>query len=158
MATQDLLEQILQTNITLPEALKGLADLKEFMINKLFGGTAPPSEALASQFPNLSELICNLDQKNVYEIFDQTEAALKATQPLIICVSSPLPPENIKEIARRVKQDFGKNFLIEIKIEPELIGGAALVFRGIYKDYSLRQRLLDHKTEILQILEKYVSK
>lgn len=50
------------------------------------------------------------------------------------------------------KENMGAQTLFEIKYDSELIGGCALSHNGTYKDYSLRVRIDENKTEILKNL------
>ena len=68
---------------------------------------------------------------------------------LVIFVACELPEKEIS----RIKEKLGKDVKVRFKVDPSLIGGAALVWNGQYKDYSLKARLEEHKKEIHKIYE-----
>jgi len=45
--------------------------------------------------------------------------------------------------------------VFDFKVDPSLIGGCAFVYKGVYKDYSLRARISDNKDKIIGEFRKY---
>lgn len=62
---------------------------------------------------------------------------------LVIFVPSQLPQREIDRIKARLGE-----VKVRFKIDPDLIGGAALAWDGQYKDYSLKARFEEKKKEL----------
>lgn len=64
--------------------------------------------------------------------------------------------ETAKLIGSMVRQLFNPNLFLDIKYDPSLLAGCALVWKGIYKDYSLKERIEERKGEILEGFKKFL--
>lgn len=85
-----------------------------------------------------------VDQKE----FDAARATIEAIEPLYLYLACDLPQEEVTKIAQKLRKDYGKDFLIETKVQPELIGGCAMSYKGVYKDYSLKGKIQNLKFKI----------
>lgn len=142
----NLLDIILQDTFVKNAALKKTAVLKDHLLEKVFTAKADPQAAKWGVTP-----------QNIYEVFDNLEKSIKALEPLVIYLPYELPEEQIIEIGQKLRSDYGKNFLMDIQIDPSLIAGAALSYKGIYKDTSVKQRIIDNQKEILATFRKYIK-
>lgn len=164
--TTNLLEVILSNTFTKNQAEKKIIVLKNFLLNNIFAISKKKvsSEAITDN-PKLALWVENLDKsvlssvtpQNIYEIFEKMETEVKAIEPLVLYLPYELPEEEINQIGTTLRKDYGPKFLIEISIDPNLIAGCALSYKGIYKDYSVRQKITDNKQEILAIFKNYVK-
>lgn len=68
-----------------------------------------------------------------------------------------IPDEKqIKEVGTWLRTNLDQPRLVfDFKTDPSLIGGCAFVYNGVYKDYSLRARISDHKEQIIEEFRKY---
>ena len=165
MSTQELLDLILANTYTHSQASKRLRLLKEIAVNRLFaepkkeGSTA--DVVMDEQQTWLQSLDTNIyrhfTQENVYKTFDDLEKAVKQINPLVIYVPIEIPDKELTKLGEKLRQDYGKNFLMEVRIDPTLIAGPSLVWNGIYKDYSLRQKINDSRQTILSTLQEYMK-
>jgi len=81
------------------------------------------------------------NRKITQKEFDETKNKIEAIEPLHISVPVELPDEEIAKIIAKLRQEYGKEFLMEIKFDKSLIGGCALSYKGVYKDYSVKAKL-----------------
>ncbi|MFA5932487.1 MAG: F0F1 ATP synthase subunit delta [Microgenomates group bacterium] len=165
MAT-DLLTIILSDTYIKNQAEKKVLALKNYLLSSLFTeGKKTMTAKTTADNPELDIWIKSLDEKiikgitpqNVYSVFDKTEADIKAVEPLVLYLPYDLPGEEITQIGRMLRKDYGPKFLIEVTIDPNLIAGCALSYKGIYKDYSVKQRISDNKEAILKSFKQYVK-
>lgn len=70
---------------------------------------------------------------------------------LTIFVAGELSDEESGEVIKRARELLGEGVVVNFKIDPGLLGGAALASKGRYKDYSLQARLEENKSEISKI-------
>lgn len=164
---QELLDQILLQTYTQTEALNRLRALKDLVLFELFGPNYQKEVGLpklpsTQQTTWLSSLDPNLFKKftkeSVYKDFDEMEKTIKEIQPLVIFMPFEISNEGINKLGEHLRKVFGKNFLAEIKIDQALIAGTALVWNGIYKDYSVRQKIAENRLQILEMMKGYLKK
>lgn len=84
---------------------------------------------------------------NTEEILQKLEQDVQQIETVKLFVAAELPQSGILKIGRWLGQNY-PGFLFDIKIDPDLIGGAALSYKGIYKDYSLKARIEERKEEL----------
>lgn len=163
---QTLLQIILQDTFIKTDSLKKVICLKDYLVNKIFslpGQDHPKTEI--TEDPSVTTwilsldtaLLSNINQQNIYTVFDQLEKSVKAIEPLVLYLPYELPEETITEIGQKLREDYGNNFLMDIQINPALIAGAAISFKGIFRDYSVKQNILDNKKAILATFRKYIK-
>lgn len=49
----------------------------------------------------------------------------------------------LENISKWIKTNVDPNLILEIEVDPSIIGGMVIEYKGIYKDYSLSRRLDD---------------
>ncbi len=86
---------------------------------------------------NKLEELKDLKEKKIYA--DE----VKKMESLVIFTAIPLPEEQIPVLGNFVRKKFPKISFIDLKVDPTLIGGAALGWKGEYRDYSLKKKLLN---------------
>lgn len=145
----NLFNLIIQNSFTQIEALKKLRVLKEQLIRKIFGTSPSSNSPISTELPGIN-------QDNVYKIFDGVEAKIKSITPLTIVIPFELPDSEIIKLGQKVRQEFGNNFLLEIKYDPILIAGPAFIWKGVYKDYSIHQQIAEKHQSVLAIFKEYV--
>ncbi|OGE71743.1 hypothetical protein A2617_00795 [Candidatus Daviesbacteria bacterium RIFOXYD1_FULL_41_10] len=145
---QQLLNQILQDNFTQDAALRTLRELKEQALLLLFGNSQVKQTAWME----------GITKDNAYEIFDAIEAEIKKIEPLVIYMPCDISGEKVALIGTKARQLFGNNFLLEIKSDPGLLAGPAFAWNGVYKDYSVREKLAGQKGATLWMLKEAIRK
>lgn len=163
---KQLLDQILSETYTQTEALDRLRSLKNLVLVQLFGHGAKETKVDLNQ-PGSSQttwlislgadFLKNFNRDNVYQTFDELEKEIKSIKPLTIFLPFEMSEEALIKIGKYLRSSFGSNFLFEVKIDPELIAGTALVWNGIYKDYSVRQKIVENRGKILAMLQEYLK-
>lgn len=157
---QKVLETILSDAYTQALALRRLRALREFVIAKLFKEGSDISSRIDQEdliwLKDQDPYFYRLFKRDIaYQILDQAEEEIKKIQPLVIFLPFDLPLPEIKKMGQQLRKNYGKYFLIDIKSDPDLIAGAALSWKGVYKDYSLRQRVSSQREEILEKLKGF---
>lgn len=163
---QTLLEYILQDTFTKTFALKKVIALKDYLLTKIFSSPKQTSEENnITEDPEITIWVANLDPavyswinpQNIYEIFENLEKSIKAIEPLMLYLPHEIPLAYITEIGQKLRADYGKSFLMDIHIDPNLIAGPALSYRGFYRDYSVKQKIMDNRQEVLSTFRKYIK-
>lgn len=155
-----ILDTILKDTYTLTQLRHRIRVLREYVNSALF--ISPPPKSLIDQDDLLwlnslgDDFYKQFNKNNVSDVLSKLEEQIQKITPLIIYI--PFIADNlaISEIAQYARNLISPALLIEIKFDPNLIAGAALSFKGVYKDYSLRTKIQDKKGEILQGFRKFL--
>lgn len=155
-----VLDTILKNTYTKHQLKHRLVILKSYILKALFG-TEKTSQLDATDLNWLSSLpesfYKNFSKDNVYRIFESIESMQEALPILTVY----LPIEATDNICLQIGSYARKTFqnprlLLDTKYDLTLIAGAALVWKGVYRDYSLRARIESKKEEILAGFKKYL--
>lgn len=155
----DTLAIILKDTYSLTQLKHRLRILKVNLEKNFFGGTEENFTAADLNWleflpENFSQ---RFDKNNIYEIFanlDKTSAQLPI---LTIYLTFEYNDVTAAQIGSYARTAFNQPLLLlDIKFDPLLAGGTALVWKGVYKDYSLRKMIEDRKSEILQSFKRFL--
>lgn len=149
---------ILKDTFTLNQLRSRLQLLKSYIDNQLYGGKtvslSPEETKWLSSLGN--DFYKNFTPKETGLIFDDLEKTLPQI-PLVTLYLAFEPGETeIAQIGTYLRANFKNIQLFEIKYNPDLIGGAALSYKGTYRDYSLRKKIDDQKQQILASFKEYL--
>ncbi len=77
----------------------------------------------------------------------------------VVTLFVPFSPElyEVPRLGKWFRANVGPTVLMEIKTDPRLLGGCALSWKGIYKDFSMRYYLQKSRTAILKVIGEYVT-
>lgn len=67
--------------------------------------------------------------------------------------SQSIPVRLEVEIGSWFKKNISSTFLFEPSYNPDVIGGVALSWNGVYKDYSLREQVLANRERIINLFK-----
>ncbi len=102
------------------------------------------------------EHLLDVDTKSVSPMMDELDEMVEKTEALTVYFPFDPPSEEIDTLGSWMRSNFGKSELImDIKYDPALIGGCALVWKGLYRDFSVRKKIQDEKQQILDSFRKY---
>lgn len=171
---EQLLNKILEETFTLEVFKRRYQALKIELQNRIYGsGKLSGEEAqdlVASPLRNSDPLdkhwLESFDPKMLSEVTNDQFNSIKLyidtfinnIPPLsIYFVFLPEPPQ-IKEVGNWLRKNLNNPKLIfDIKVDPSLIGGCAVVYKGVYRDYSLKAKISEHKEEIIGEFRKYLK-
>lgn len=145
----EILAIILKDTFTYSQLNSRLRAAKAQLLKKFFGGGGD-----VSSLPQ--ELQQQFNKDNFYQVF---EALGKQIQQLpILTMYLTFEPDEItsSQIGSFARKTFGPNLLLDIKLNPALIAGCSLVWKGRLRDYSLKARLDEKKKEILENFKKFL--
>lgn len=135
--------------------------LKSYFVKSFFG-EEKETETLSPQDVNwLSSLpkdfYQTFNKDNVYQIFENLETAISQLQVLIIYLSFETNDQTIIQIGSFARSIFNSpRLILDTKYDPNLIAGCALTWKGVYRDYSLKVKIAQQKSEILESFKKFL--
>lgn len=94
---------------------------------------------------------------NVYQTFTAFDTAVTSLVTVTLYLTFEPDEPTISQIGFYCRKNFNNpHLLLDIKLDPALIAGTALVWKGIYKDYSLRAKIDSKKDEIAQEFRRFL--
>lgn len=163
MTTDELINKILENTFTLNKLKSRLPLLKEFLTATFFSSADQFKKDLTAAdlawLDSLgSDFYHSFDKNNLTQTLAQIETYLSSIKPLVLYLPIIIPSAELTRLGQKLRSEYGKNFLYELKFDPNLIAGCALVWNGVYKDYSLRSGIEAKKTEILSSFKQFITK
>lgn len=160
----DLLKYIISTSLTQNEILERIRLIQGSLQKKMFGGDSGTVSDLPSSLENQEwlnrldpHLLEGITRNNIDTVFTGLTETVKKTAPLIIFLPFEIPRPELIQLITYLRQSYGPAFLAEVKFDPNLIAGASFVWKGVYKDYSIHQRIDDNRSEIITMFQKYIK-
>lgn len=170
VAADPLFDRIIADTFTTQSLRRRIPLARDYFQKTLFGGEfIKPTDLEARDHTWLltlteeyethaNSVLRTITKENVGEIFAQLEEKTTKISPIVIFLPILLPPDEIDNLGRALRRVYGKEFFAELRLDPLLIAGAAFAWKGVYKDYSLRQKIRDNQDEILKSFAKYTQK
>lgn len=85
------------------------------------------------------------------------EAVKKLPHVVMYIPYEPVPAEIVK-LGKWCRQNIGGDLVVDLRTDITLLGGCAFVWKGVYRDYSLRYYMRKKKAEITRLVTEYVQK
>ncbi len=153
-----ILSDILENTFTLTQLKTRLRVLKASLLKEFFGGEleqAPEDLNWLSSLPKSFYLQFTKD--NVYKLLEDLEKTIP-TLPILTIYLTFEPNENaLFQIGSFARKTYSTPLLLlDIKLDPALIAGCSLVWKGRQRDFSLRAKLEEKKPEILNSFKRFM--
>jgi hypothetical protein len=161
---EELFKAILTNTYTARKLQKRVRVLKMYMLGKIYNSTIQPldeseMEEEKAWFESINfNFVSEITKDNVYQIFASLEGRIKSIPLLTVYVAFDMPQEEITRLGKALRQVYGEQFLFDIKFDPNVIGGAAFVWNGVYRDFSVRSMIESRKKEILSEFRTFVGR
>lgn len=155
--TNDFLTTILSNTYTLSQLKHRISVLKDYLQETIFGSakkTDLPNEDSLWLNSIPKEILEKFTKDNTYEIFTRIEKEVGQIKTLTMYLTFEPDSNTLTQIGTRAKTLFP--VLLDIKYDPNLIAGTALVWNGVYKDYSLHSKIVQKNNEILESFKKFL--
>lgn len=165
----DILATILQNTFSLTQFKSRLRLLKSHFLQVFFGGEPDPTynPALNLNKPGLNDsdwleslppvFYQKFTKDNIYDIFSAIEKT--GSNLPILTLYLPFEPNEATQNQLGTMTRTAFNFptlLLDIKLDPNLIAGPALSWKGIYKDYSLRAKLAEKRQDLSKEFRRFL--
>jgi len=59
----------------------------------------------------------------------------------VITLAVTLPKEEIQRLGRWFRQNVDPRIVLEVRLDPNIVGGCQIIWQGFEGDFSLRKRL-----------------
>lgn len=156
----NLLEKILENTYTMDVLKKRVKVLRQKVNIELFNLKIDPKHQdneHTAWINSLGKDFFKVFTKDDFQkVFEELDRQISEIQPLVIYFAYDPGPSQIVLIGGWLRENLGKNFIFDIKLDYSLIGGCALVWKGIYKDYSIKSKISQNKEKILESFRDFL--
>lgn len=157
--------QILTSTYTLNQVQRKIRILKEFFYQKLYTNQEYKTDDLRTEDLTYVKWIKTLDpalvsqitQTNFNKIFTTLDTKVASLKVLLIYVSFDMSDPTITMLGALLRSSYGPQFLFDVRYDPSLLGGCALVWNGVYHDYSLKKSIDENKDKILGEIRTFLK-
>lgn len=156
----DFLPIILKDIFSLNQYKTRVRLLKSNLLKTFFGGENEISLSLPQELNWLKSLPEDFYQKfnkdNVYQIFSNLDKEIAKLPTLTILLTFEPDDTILSNLGTFARNMFGLPLMLDIKFDPRLIAGAVLIWKGVYRDYSLRAKIEEKKVVISESFKKFL--
>lgn len=156
---EEIYNKILENTYTFSKLKHRVSLLREYLLARIFSNQKMELNPEENEWiESLGEdFLQKFTKDNVYQYLDSIESTVKSQKPLVIYLTFDPGVNETAKIGQYLRSNFTDIPIFDLKIDPELIGGCALVSKGVYKDYSLRAQVDNKKSELLEEFKRYVK-
>lgn len=148
-----LTTRIITDNYTKQQAISVLAELS-LAAQKYFFGDGKLDDWQ-------KKLLGEVKKDDVDKVFKLAEKEINSCPELIVYLAFEPSSEMVEKIGRMARKLFkglaAAGLFLDFKLDSGIIGGAAISFGGVYRDYSLRAKFEEKKEELREIYRKRLS-
>lgn len=155
----DILNIILQNTYSLTQLKHRLNLLKAYLEGQIFGTEKPQTFNFQEDpwIKNLShDLLSGFNKDNLTLSFENIQKQIASLETLTLYLTFDPDELTLTQLGEHIRKTFGRIIMLDIKYDPNLIAGVALVWKGLYKDYSLRSKIEEKKAEIMQGFQQFL--
>lgn len=169
MDEPQILSTIIGDTYTVSDLSRRLALIRAYSEHRIFLKSNPKNLETFLRDKGASELDIEImtswnedfynyfNKDNLYFVVKNLEVDLKTL--VTITVYLPYTPngEEVVKLGKWFRESLNTDILMDIKVNDQLIGGCAFVWKGIYKEFDLHFFLKKSRKELLNIFESYVK-
>lgn len=156
---------LFQTSFTASQLRRRTNLVKTFYEKYIYGGTKPQPQDFFTNpldwqwfLTYQSPLYQALSSPSARSELANLDNDLKQIQVITCFTAVHVPEDRLEPLVSKLRQDIGPNVILETRIDPNIIGGCVIIYKGLVKDYSIRNKIASQKSQILQVLEEALPK
>lgn len=114
------------------------------------------SKELSDVMNSWSDLFyTSFTSENFNTLIDEIEKEFEKLPIVVMYVPISLPFDEIKKLGEWVRTNITANVLMDVKVDPEVVGGCAFVWNGVYHDFSLKYFFDKKVNDIVTMVRNY---
>jgi F0F1-type ATP synthase delta subunit len=160
MTPKDLLTEISNNCYSYFQLIHQVRLVKQSLESKFYNKDETKEEITQEDTQLLEKItpkLSSITKDNFASFFDNVNKEISNLIPLIVYIPFEMPETEFKQLGDFVKEKFGSHILIELRFDPTLIGGCSLVWKGQFKDYSLKSKMTQNKEEIFSTFKSFLK-
>jgi hypothetical protein len=95
---------------------------------------------------------------SLYHTLNGITDRVKKLPNVVLYIPYEAVPAEIIRIGKWFREHVGPMVIVDLRTDSTLLGGCAFVWKGVYRDYSLRYYMRKKQAEITKIISEYVQK
>lgn len=155
-----IIARIVMSTFTLDKLRKRVSALKSKLSSYFFGGaTNLFLEMEEKDWLNTVGLsLIPMFKKEMFnEEFQKIDQYIEQIKPLTLYMAMEVDLRHIEEIGAWIRDNLSKDIMLDVKLDKELIGGCAFIWNGVYKDYSIRAKIIDSRPQITESFKQFLG-
>ena len=148
------LQDILKRVYTKAELHGELDTLRMLAERRVFGGRESGEE-----IPDTSawdeSVLESFTAENIYERMNELRCAADALPSLVIYVPVAFSRAEVIRIGTWCRTNIAPSVLLELLVDPAVVGGCALVLQSKRHDLTLRHFAAKHHRELVELVKRY---
>jgi hypothetical protein len=169
MTADSLITKILTRAFTKADVHRHLWLMRTYLERRWFGtgdaGTleefyahAGASERERAVAGALGDEVGRLSKETMYPVFDEAQKKVKTLPFLAVSIPIPADEATVERIGSWIRTNVNENVIIDIAVDPKMVGGCAFAYRGFLYEYALHRTIEKNKEKIRSMLNDYAGK
>lgn len=77
----------------------------------------------------------------------------------VVTLSVPMeiPEVEAERVGQFVRRTFGKTVIVDFKVNPAIIGGCGMSWKGVYYDFSLPYYIKKNREKLITLINSYAK-
>lgn len=157
-----MIDLLLKYSKTTYELSASLKLLKSFLESKFFNSPFR-TEDLTDREQTLitaikqEKVLESITKDRLTDFLKELQAETEKINILVIFTAVALNEESTDEVVKKVRLMISNQILVDFRLDPTLVAGCALIWKGVYKDYSLKSRIEQNREQILSQFKSYIN-
>lgn len=98
------------------------------------------------------------NKETMYRLLNALSERMKLLPHIVLYIPYEAVPAEVNRLGKWCRQNIGDRVVVDLRTDATLLGGCAFVWKGVYRDYSLRYYMRKKQAEITKIISDYVQK
>lgn len=108
-------------------------------------------------FRSLGSDFLSFSKQNAYLLIDQLEDIVEKIPTLTITAPIEIAENEAEKIANFAKRMLSKDLIVDFKVNPAVLGGCGLSWKGVYYDFSLPYYIKNNREKLLKLIYNHAK-
>lgn len=155
-----ILDKVLITTYTMSSLRRRLKALKSRLSEQFFGGDTN-KQMVTEEIEWLNtygiQFLTDFQKETFYQSFTRLEESVAKLKLLTLFVVFEPSEEDMQKIGSWLRDNYQQKIVIDLKLDKELIGGCAMIYNGVYKDYSIRSQIAANHDKLISSFKNFIA-
>lgn len=154
---EKILDELLKDAYTLEEFRKKYQVFKKGVEAKLYHKDDSEQTTSEAEGESMDKLVSEIKSGDFVRVTEYIEDFMRNHEALAIYFVFMPEKAQIKDIGNWLRTNLkNPRQIFQVKVDPALIGGCAIAYKGVYKDYSLKAKIAANKEKIVSEFRKNI--
>lgn len=169
MKTEELLTHFLKNTFTKKDISKRLRLLREYFeagyftfnesdVTKFLLTKHATTDDINAFISWGDDFYASFTKDTMYDIVNTLTGMVKELPCVVVYIPYEAVPAEVIRLGTWCRSNINEAVVVDLKTDTTLLGGCAFVWKGMYRDYSLRYYMRKRREQITKIINEYVGK